>query len=399
MKVLVLKARMPYPLDFGASIRTYNLLKQAARDHELTLLSFYDAPEDEQYKLEMEKLCAKVILVDRRLQKGRTVKALRAVGSLFDRHPYSVTVARRSAMREAIRKELASQPYDLIHADTLHVSCNLLGLKTPPVVLNEHNVEHLILQRKYDIQETFLARKFWYSQWQKLKRFEQTACRQFERVITVSENDKQECLKLAPEAKVDVVPNGVDTESYQEPAATRPRHGLVFTGLMNWHPNEDGIEWFLREIAPQVFNHQPDTKLTVVGKNPSGRMARLVDKFDNVNLTGYVDDVRPYLHQGLVYIVPLRVGGGTRLKILEAMAAGIPVVSTSIGCEGIKVTPGSDILVADQPDEFAQKIKILSDDNELRTNLITAGKRLVAEHYDWKIIARSLEASWQKCCE
>jgi glycosyltransferase involved in cell wall biosynthesis len=399
MKVLVLKARLPYPLDFGASIRTYNLLKQAARNHELTLLSFYDAPEDKQYQLEMEKLCARVILVDRRLQKGRAIKALRAVGSLFDRHPYSVAVARRSAMREAIRKELASQKYDLIHADTLHVSCNLLGLKTPPVVLNEHNVEHLILQRKYDIQETFLARKFWYSQWQKLKRFEQTACRQFERVITVSENDKQECLKLAPDAKVDVVPNGVDTEAYQEPPATKPRTGLVFTGLMNWHPNEDGIEWFLREIAPQVFNHQPDTKLTVVGKNPSGRMARLVDKFDNVELTGYVDDVKPYLHQGLVYIVPLRVGGGTRLKILEAMAAGIPVVSTSIGCEGIKVTPGTDILVADQPDEFARKIKILSDDKELCTNLITAGKRLVAEHYDWKIIARSLEASWQKCCE
>ncbi len=397
MRVLFLRGKLPYPLDNGASIRTYNLLKEACKKHEISLLTFQDSNEDPEKKKLLLEFCTKVILVPRHLKNSWSGTILGLGKNLFQRYPYSVAVSCSRGMIESISSELKNSKYDLVHADTLPISSNLLGLETPPRILNQHNVENVILWRKFSVQTNFIPKKFWHSQWKKMYDFEKKACSSFDRIIAVSIEDQKKMKQMAPEVPVDVVPNGVDIDYFSPKEHTGNKQGLVFTGSLDWYPNEDGILYFLKDILPIILAKVPDINFAIVGKNPSARLARGCKDHKNIILTGWVKDVRPYLHNSSVLVVPLRIGGGTRLKILEALAAGIPIVSTSIGAEGIEIQPGKEILIGDTPDEFASQVMRLMADQELRKKLVMEGKKLVMEKYTWEKAAQSLDQAWNSC--
>jgi polysaccharide biosynthesis protein PslH len=230
-------------------------------------------------------------------------------------------------------------------------------------------------------------------QWSRMLRFERAALERFDLVLCVSSADRHTFGTLYPDAlktPAHVIKTGVDTDYFAPmPRAPRPAH-LVFTGSMDWLPNEDGMQYFVREILPRIRQVEPDTTLSIIGRSPTPVVKRLAE-IAGIEVTGRVDDIRPHVAAGSVYIVPLRIGGGTRLKIFEAMSMGKAVVSTTVGAEGLPVTHGHDIIIADEPARFAQAVVHLIRDGELRRRIESQARRLVVDRYDWSAVAEDFE--------
>jgi glycosyltransferase involved in cell wall biosynthesis len=265
-----------------------------------------------------------------------------------------------------------------------------------PSILFTHNVEAEIWRRHAENPQGVLRRRLYRQQWRRMLRFEGRTIARFDRVLAVSDVDRDTFQRLYPHdlrAPISVIPTGVDTQYFAPAAAPEARRrNLVFTGSMDWLPNVDGIEYFCRDILPLVRNEMPDVTLTVVGRAPTPSIRRLGAE-PGIDVTGRVDDVRPYLAQSTLYIVPLRIGGGTRLKIFEAMSAGRAVVSTSIGAEGLPTVPGRHLALADTPEAFAREVVSLLRDEDARNQLARAARELVTTHYDWAAAAGHLEAA------
>ena len=241
-----------------------------------------------------------------------------------------------------------------------------------PVVFFAHNVEHHIWRRLRDIERRWLPRLLLEIEWRKMRRSERRALRDTALTVAVSESDRANLLAEAPSARVVAVPTGVDIEYFRRsPEPEKPDH-LVFSGSMDWFPNEDAVVYFVETILPRITQVRPNVTLTIVGRRPSKRIMALADG-QRIHVTGTVDDVRPYVREAPVYIVPLRVGGGTRIKIFEALALGRAVVSTTIGAEGLDVDPGTHVEIADSPETFAEAVVSLLEDPTKRVRLAAAG--------------------------
>jgi glycosyltransferase involved in cell wall biosynthesis len=262
-------------------------------------------------------------------------------------------------------------------------------------VADAHNVETQIWQRNWEVENQPLRKAFILRQWQKMQHFEQNVLPRFSRVIAVSEPDRALIAQWVKPEKIDVIDNGVDT-GYFKPAGSQPKpFSMGFSGSLDWRPNVDAMLYFLEEIWPMVRASHPQASITIVGRNP---MAALKDKaagMPGVALTGMVDDVRPYIEKAMAYVVPLRIGGGSRLKILEALAMKKAVVSTTVGAEGLTLTNDEDVLLADTPPAFAQKISQLFLVSGLRERLGDAGRKLVEARYEWRSLSAKLEKVWQ----
>jgi glycosyltransferase involved in cell wall biosynthesis len=259
-------------------------------------------------------------------------------------------------------------------------------------VLFTHNVESEIWRRHVETAGTRVKRILLEQQWQRMLRFEKQAVRRFDLVLAVSETDRDTLQRLYGPLRgpVAVVPTGVDTAYFAPvPSAERPAH-LVFTGSMDWLPNEDGVLFFAREILPRIRQRIPDVTVSIVGRDPTPAVVRLAAG-RGIEVTGRVEDVRPYMAAGAVYVVPLRVGGGTRLKIFEAMSMGRPVVSTTVGAEGLPVRHGEHVLIADEPQAFADRVVQLLGDAAARHQLGQRARDLVVARYDWSAAALDLE--------
>jgi glycosyltransferase involved in cell wall biosynthesis len=267
---------------------------------------------------------------------------------------------------------------------------------TAPVVLFEHNVEYQIWQRLAALERRPWVRAVLEVEWRKLRAREADACRRADLTIAVSADDRRRLERLAPGIEAASIPTGVDTDYFTPlPRLEQPRH-LVFSGSMDWHPNEDAVIHFLDTIFPSIRARVPGTTFTVVGRNPSARLREAAALCAGVTVTGTVSDVRPSIAEGAVYVVPLRAGGGTRLKIFEALAMGRPVVSTTVGAEGLGIEPGLHYICADQPREFADAVVALLQDPQRRAQLGNAGRHLVETCYSWPTIGRVFE---QRCEE
>jgi glycosyltransferase involved in cell wall biosynthesis len=265
-------------------------------------------------------------------------------------------------------------------------------------VFDDHNAEYLLQRR---IAEAEIAARGWnagavYSsiQWRKLRSFERQVCRQSDRVVCVSTADAEAIRQLDPALKTQVIPNGVDTDFYQREKVTPldlPPHSLVFTGTLDFRPNVDAVLWFAQEVLPLVKVHAPDVHVYVVGQRPHARLDAL--RADPaITITGAVEDTRPYIAAASVYIIPLRMGGGTRLKVLEALALQAPLVSTTLGVEGFGVTNGKELLLADEAATFARSIVALIEDREQARSLGQAGRAFAVQYYDWRSIVPKFEA-------
>jgi glycosyltransferase involved in cell wall biosynthesis len=302
---------------------------------------------------------------------------------------------RSEGMRREIIERDKRREFDVLVSDFLMPSINVPVQLSAPTVLFDRNVEANVVKRYCRIQRNPLKRAYLHSMWRKTMAFEQETCRRFDQVITVSAADRETIRSDYGVESVQDIPTGVDAEYFRPSGNEKPsRNNLVFTGMMNWLPNEDAVCYFVQEILPLVRQVIPDVTLTVVGRDPYPRLLELSSRDPAITVTGRVDDVRPYLERATCFIVPLRVGSGVRLKIFEAMAMEKPVVSTAIGAEGLPVRNGIDVLLADTPAEFAASVvRLLNHEEYARAFGAQAAARVRAE-FTW---ARAAEAFAEIC--
>ena len=394
MKLLWLNAGLLLPLDKGGKLRTWHVMRHLARRHDITYLSFAEPSHTQADRDGMSEVCSRLATVPRTdAAKGTWRFYADAARYVVDRAPYSVAKDRSSAYRARLEHLLASEPFDAVVCDFLPPAVNMPRRLACPSIVFTHNVEAEIWRRHAENATNPVARRLLAQQWQRMLRFEGDTLARFDLVLAVSEADRATFTRLYPDqlrAAVHVVQTGVDTD-YFRPAADVPgRAHLVFTGSMDWLPNEDGMTYFCREILPRVRQLEPEATLSIIGRAPTPAVKRLADEH-GIEVTGRVDDVRPHVARGAVYIVPLRIGGGTRLKIFEAMSMGKAVVSTTVGAEGLPVTPGCDIVIADEPARFAQSVVHLIRDTAARRHIEVAARQIVVERYDWSAIALDVE--------
>jgi polysaccharide biosynthesis protein PslH len=394
MRILWLNAGLLLPLDKGGKLRTWHLMRHLAARHEITYVSFADPDTSPADREGMREVCAHLHVVPRRdTAKGSLAFYGEAAGRLLDPLPYAVGKYRSAEYRAKVRELLETGDFDLLVCDFLVPLVNMPASLPCPAVLFTHNVEAEIWRRHAERQRDPARRFLFRQQWQRMLRFEREAVGRFDLVLTVSDTDRDTLQRLygpALTAPVFTVATGVDT-AFFAPRSTVPQPGhLVFTGSMDWIPNEDAMTHFCADILPVVRAQQPDVTLSIVGRAPTPAVQRLAE-IPGVSVTGRVDDVRGFIEKASLYIVPIRIGGGTRLKIFEAMAMGKAVVSTTVGAEGLPVNDGANVRIADAPDAFANAVVSLLRDSQQRVRLEQAARQLVVDQYDWAAVATQLE--------
>jgi polysaccharide biosynthesis protein PslH len=387
MRILWVKTEFLHPVDKGGRIRTYQMLKEIARHHHVTYLTLDDggaAPDAMEKASEYAHVVVRVPFFPPAKGSGAFYAAL--ARNVLSGLPYAVGRYRNAPMRAAIAKHAAD--VDLVICDFLAPAVNMPEDLTRPTVLFQHNVEAMIWQRHADVSTSTVRRAYMSEQFRRMATFERDACHGFDHVIAVSEEDADMMRTRYAAPSVSSVPTGVDV-AYFTPAdrANRNPHELVFTGSMDWMPNDDAMAWFLQAILPKVRAKLPEVVVTVVGREPSDRLRTHAERLGGVEITGRVPDVRPYLERAAAFIVPMRVGGGTRLKIFEAMAMGLPVVSTAIGAEGLPLINNKTILLRDQPEAFADGIIELLARAGSTSDIGRTGQTLVRDSFGWQGVA------------
>ena len=390
MRILWLKTELLHPVDKGGKIRTYQMLKELKRDHQVTYLTLDDDSAPAGARASAAEYCHELICVPHRQREKFTAGFyLELAGNLISPLPYAVAKYRSREMQSRIDELVRGNRYDVLICDFLAPAANVPERLSCPLVLFQHNVEALIWQRHYEVQTNPIKKAYLYGQWRKMRAFEMTACRRFDHVVAVSREDTELMKSQYNISAVDDVPTGVDT-TYFRPLGTEKRaaHNLVFTGSMDWLPNEDAIRYFTAEILPLIKQQLPQVTLTVVGRNPYPALVELSKRDASIIVTGRVDDVRPYMERATAYVVPLRIGGGTRLKIYEAMAMEKPIVSTTVGAEGLPVHDGVELLLADSSEGFAAAVVKVLTDETVAKRLSDCSAKLVREEFGWDRVAR-----------
>ncbi len=390
MKILWVRAGPFFPLDTGGRIRTWNILNQLGKLEEVTAL-FYSLSSLAVSQDGVEHSLAELIAMryPGPAQKFTLAYSLDYLRKLLSPAPYSVRKFVASAVRHRVRELLRPGRFDVAVCDFLSSSLNMPARSTCPQVLFAHNVETVIWERHFRVERNPLRKLVMGLEYWKMRRFEFERAGRFDHVMTVSDADRKSFARFIPPERVSVLPTGVDLGYFQPAALRETDDQLVFTGSMDWLPNEDGIVWFAREVLPLVRRARPKTALKVVGRDPTSQVQRLARETPAIELTGRVPDVRPHLASAAVYVVPLRVGGGTRLKIYEAMAMGKAVISTHVGAEGLPVKHEEHLLLADEPEEFARAVVRLLEDAALRRRLGQAAREFVASRYGWPAVAKT----------
>jgi sugar transferase (PEP-CTERM/EpsH1 system associated) len=388
MDILVLAPYPPYPPRFGGATRIFHLVRMLAREHRVTVLCLA-SPAERAALAPLREICASVHTAD--YPPGVARKRLYQLRSLVGR-PYAYHLNYSPELAATLTRLLARQRFDAVQLEFGDVAP---FYPVPPGVvrvLDAHNVEYQVLERTYRQVRSPLRRLYYRVEASKLRRAELGLCRRVDAILTTSEVDRATLAAEVSGVPMHVIPNGVDTAYFTpgDGAEAVDPSSVLFTGAIDYHPNTDGVLHFCADILPRIHAAAPEAVFTVVGKEPPAAVQALAGP--GVMITGAVPDVRPWMRRAAVFVVPLRMGGGTRLKILEAMASERAVVSTSLGCEGIDVTPGEDILIADTPAAFAQAVVRCLRDPGLRARLGARGRALVERRYRWEVVGDALSA-------
>jgi glycosyltransferase involved in cell wall biosynthesis len=393
MHILFLSQVLPYPLDAGPKMRSYYVLRHLARSHRVTLLAFTrdsDRPEDVAH---LESVCHAVHTVPMRRSRLGDVRFLGQ--SLASRRPFLIARDHAPAMAGRVREMAGAGGFDAIHADQLWMALYALAgaeaaRPRPRLVLDQHNAVHLIPRRLAEGETNPIKQKVLAREARLLAAYEPEVCRRFDHVVWVTEEDRgavAACSDGASGPPSSVIPICADPSAVAPVAPAPVRRRVTFLGGLHWPPNAQGIRWFARHVFPQVRAEAPGAALTVIGKSPPAGL-----EGEGVEVTGYVGELAPYLAETGAFVVPLHAGGGMRVKILDAWSWGLPVVSTTIGAEGIVTRPGEDILIADNARDFAQAVVAVLEDRALAERIGRGGRRTVEERYDW----RSAYAAWDE---
>jgi glycosyltransferase involved in cell wall biosynthesis len=440
MKILFLTPQLPYPPQKGTAMRNWGLISGLAERHEAAVLSFASPPSNPPHlrgntsfpppRLGGDRGRAETVHVEIVEPPTRSLRT-RLRDILTTPKPDMALRLASEAYARRLADWLAREHFDVVHVEGIEMapyidvvdavyprpssfpSGGKRALSSPPlrggqrgdrsqrplVVFDDHNCEYLLQKRAFltdlRIPSRWAGAAYSFVQWQRLLDYEAQVCRRADRVLAVSEADAAALRKLVPDARIAVVPNGIDTRAYAPTLIHPDTPTLVFTGTMDFRPNVDAVLWFAREVLPRVRAQAADARFLAVGQRPHRRLDVLRDD-PAVTLTGFVEDTRPYIADAAVYVVPLRGGGGTRFKILEALAMGKPVVSTTLGAEGFPVTAGQELLLADEPEDFARAVVSLLDKPERRTSLGRAGRAFVETQYDWRAIVPLVERAYAK---
>jgi sugar transferase (PEP-CTERM/EpsH1 system associated) len=395
LRILWLKTELLHPVDKGGKIRTYHMLKELRRAHHVTYLTLDDGAAGAAARAQAREYCHELVCVPHRTRPKFSPGFYAELAlNLASPLPYFMKKYESPAMRREIEARTAGAGFDVLVCDFLQPSVNVPARLALPTVLFQHNVEAMIWRRHYEVQANPLKKAYLYGQWRKSFAYERAACRRFDQVVAVSQEDAATMRRdygLAD--SVAAVPTGVDTEFFRPAGGgARKRHNLVFTGSMDWLPNEDAIRYFTREIMPRIKSVLPDVTLTVVGRNPFRSLVELSARDPSVIVTGRVEDVRPFMEEASAYVVPLRIGGGTRLKIYEAMAMEKPIVSTTVGAEGLPVRDGEELLLADGAEAFAGRVLEVLQNEPLAQALGQRAAALVRREFGWgRVAARFAE--------
>ena len=387
MRILWIKTELLHPVDKGGRIRTYQMLRALARQHHVTYLCLDDGGAAPDAAERAREYAQELIAVPfRPPAKSGAGLAFALLRNLFSPLPYAVARYRSSALRERVGRLAAAA--DLIVCDFLFPSLNVPERLPAPAVLFQHNVEAKIWERYVSVPQHPLRRAYFRLQWRRMRRYEARQCRRFTAVVAVSAADAEVIRSEYSAKSVGAVPTGVDLD-YFTARGSPPQESreLVFVGSMDWMPNDDAIRWFAGEVFPEVQKRIVDVRLVVVGRSPSPGLRELASRNRGIEITGTVADVRPYLARAALSIVPLRVGGGTRLKVYEAMASQVPVVSTAIGAEGLPLHSGEHLLIADSAQEQVSAICALLEDPARASALAANALAFVRQHCSWDAVA------------
>jgi len=390
MKLLWVKAGGLLPPDMGGKIRSYQILRQLARRHEVTLFTFYATHPDDQH-LQGNSIFNKLVAVPLPLPQRRSLgEYVRAARVMATGRPVTVDKFIYPEVRRRYAELLAASPFDAIVCDFI-VPAPLMRWKTPPpTILFTHNVEAQIWERHAKIASNPAMKAVCALEARALARTERRYVELADHVLTVSENDRGFFLRYVSPERITMIPTGVDTE-YFMPATDAQQPGTtIFTGSMDWMPNEDAVAYYAEKILPLIRREIREVEFWAVGRRPTRRTQALAS--ETITVTGAVDDIRPYLAKAAVCVVPLRSGSGTRIKIFEAMAMGKAVVSTTLGAEGLPVRHGENIILADEPADFAHCVIELLRDPDRRAQLGDAARRLVEESYGWPAVGAQFDS-------
>lgn len=400
MKLLFLTGTLPYPPTDGWKIRVFALLRGLAQHHHVSVVSFARPIDDDLAAQRLREHGIALHVIPRNPRYAPT----KLLQGLVGRTAFPIVNYRDERMTQLVRHVLMSDTFDLVQIESIHMAQYCVGL-SEPTILDLHNIESLLM-RRYARQETNpLKRAYAEVTWRKLAAYERDTCPLFSHCLTCSDEERVLLQTRCGVDRVSVIPNGVDIGAYAAEdirfpngSVSPPGDRIVFVGRMDYHANVEGVRWFCRDILPRIRASRPEALFQIVGGYPIPAISRLAHAGE-IEVTGFVTDVRPYVQHASVVVVPLRVGGGTRLKILEALAMSKPLVSTTVGAEGIEAVPDRDLVIADRPEEFSAEVVSLLSQTERRLALGKAGYRLVRHQYNWERIVEDLEKIYEQCLE
>ncbi|HEV7684468.1 MAG TPA: glycosyltransferase [Pyrinomonadaceae bacterium] len=397
MHILWLKTELLHPVDKGGKIRTYNMLKELKRHHRITYLTLDDGSAGTAERESALEYCHELVCVPHQPREKFTAGFYsELLFNLASRLPYAIKKYQSNEMRSEIVQRANAGKVDLIVCDFLAPAGNVPFEVSCPTVLFQHNVEAMIWKRHYEVQTNPIKKAYLFGQWLKMRSFERKMCRRFDSVVAVSSEDREQMQTEYGVTSVSDVPTGVDTNFFRPSGNEQADpYNIVFTGSMDWLPNEDAISYFTEQVMPRLKQEIPDVTLTVVGRNPYPSLLELAKRDASIIVTGRVDDVRPYMERASAYVVPLRIGGGTRLKIYEAMAMEKAIISTTIGAEGLPVRDGVELLLADTAESLASAVIRVLQDKALAKSLGASAAATVREKFGWERVAER----FGKICE
>lgn len=386
MKILMLVPYLPKPETSGGQTRWYNIIKYLSKKHDITLFSLAKDASEQKFIPELKKYCKKVMVFERP-KKPWTLRNV--LLSVFG--PFPLLVIRNLSLEErrAISQELANEKYDLIHAETFYVMPHLARTDVPTILV-EQTIWHDVYKHHVETKVPLLLRPFYMYDVFKVKYWEKHYWTKASKLVAVSEEDRREMIELIPGVNVDIIPNGVDTEFYASKKIERKTPARILYGVSNfeWLQNQEASEVLLKKIWPKVKKEVAAAKVWIVGREIPEWIKKLSADDESVEVTENIPDARDAYASAAIMVAPIKGAGGTRLKILEAMAAGLPVVSTSIGVAGLKITHGKQALIADTDEALAREAVRLLKNPELATNIGIRGQKHVHEYFDWRVIVK-----------
>ena len=395
MNILFLSTENPYPPDGGHHLRTFNVLKILASRHKVYFVGFAQDKSEFKYIPEIKKFCETVDIYKVSETGYNRVFFLLACKNVFSKQPL---IAQRYFIPEArrrIKQLLVEGSIDLVHMDMLALGLYRGILGDTPVILTNHNVESLRIYRWMQIEKNLAIKCFLFYQYQKLRAFEQRICPEFDRCIVVSEYDRNYLKNLCGVDNFVVIPNGVDVRYFKPESGEVRRDHLVWAGGMSGPYNSDAVDFFIEKIWSLLKDKVPGATIDFVGGGPTQKLRNKALEDKSVHVLGFVPDIRPIVQRASVFVAPIRIGSGTKIKILNAMAQAKPVVATTTAAEGIDVTPDENILIADDPEEFAKKILYLFRNEEMRRRIGEKARELMERKYSWDVISENIHKTYE----